>query len=120
MAALFLSLIAGLGGCSRETEPAMTVDILSVGKADCSILSDGTHTVIIDTGLESTADMVCQAIEKTGGGTIDLLILTHFDKDHIGGAAKILETFAVNTVVLPSTEPENPTAEAYLNLRLIA
>lgn len=48
---------------------------------------------------------------------IDLLIVTHFDKDHIGGVPEVLERVSVLRVIEPDYEPENPEAEAYTAYR---
>ena len=48
---------------------------------------------------------------------IDLLIVTHFDKDHIGGVPEVLESVSVLRVIEPDYEPENPEAEAYTAYR---
>ena len=48
---------------------------------------------------------------------IDLLIVTHFDKDHIGGVPEVLESVSVLRVIEPDYEPENPEAKAYTAYR---
>ena len=42
-----------------------------------------------------------------GIDTLDYLIITHFDKDHVGGADKILESVSVARVILPQYEKES-------------
>ena len=60
----------------------------NAGKGDCVRLRfDDTHNIIIDTGVIRFAPAfkrICDEI-TSAGETLDLLILTHVDDDHIGG-----------------------------------
>lgn len=38
---------------------------------------------------------------------IDLMIITHFDKDHVGGADKVLESVSVAQVIMPQYAKES-------------
>jgi beta-lactamase superfamily II metal-dependent hydrolase len=86
----------------NEQEPKFTpceIDILKVGKADCIVINTGTQIVMIDTAEEENFSTVKSYMEKRGYSRIDTLILTHYDKDHIGGAAQILSSYDVKNVV---------------------
>lgn len=60
----------------------------NAGKGDCIRLHFAdTHNIFIDTGVSRFAPMfehLCNQI-KQSGETLDALILTHMDDDHIGG-----------------------------------
>ena len=47
------------------------------------------------------------AIRARGIERLDLLIITHFDKDHVGGADKILENIEVARVLEPGASEED-------------
>ncbi len=116
---LILALLLGLTGCARSDAgtDAMTVLYLDVGKADCTILTDGAHTVLIDCAEADDGETICRALRENRISQIDLLLVTHFDKDHIGGAPEVLGSFSVLRVIEPDCEPENPEAEAYTAYR---
>lgn len=95
----------------------MTVLYLDVGKADCTILTDGAHTVLIDCAETDDGEKILAALRENRISQIDLLIVTHFDKDHIGGVPEVLSSFSVLRVIEPDYEPENPEAEAYTAYR---
>ena len=84
-----------------------TVSFIDVGKGDCILLQSAAHTVLIDTGYEETAGRVLEYFEKQGVERIDEMIVTHFDKDHDGGAPAIMEALEVSKVYLPDYEGES-------------
>lgn len=107
-----MSLLAGLifllpslclTGCSPKADPmALDLYAFSIGKADCLLLSyDGYH-VLIDTGEEDDGEDIAQELNALGVEKIDLLVLTHFDKDHIGGLPALLERVEVEACLRPA------------------
>ena len=83
----------------NDTAFSVTVDILKIGKADCIIIDTGSHIVMIDAGEAENLSNVKSYLNGKKITTIDMLILTHYDKDHIGGAADIINTYNVLKVV---------------------
>ena len=75
-----------------------TVDILKVGKADAIVVNTGAEIIMIDTGEEENFSTIKSYLDEKGYEKIDKLILTHYDKDHIGSAPQIIENYTVGTV----------------------
>jgi metal-dependent hydrolase (beta-lactamase superfamily II) len=82
------------------------VDILSfpVKGGDCflvSIYEKKKINILIDSGYKGTAKEVIKKLKalKKEGEKINLFIITHIDRDHIGGAIKILEGNDKNKIV---------------------
>ena len=94
-----------IGGTEQNGPPfediitPVNVDILKVGKADCIVINTGTKIVMIDTAEEENLPQIHSYMQKNGYNRVDLLILTHFDKDHIGGAAQIISKYGVASVI---------------------
>ena len=63
--------------------------------ADAFILYNGKEAVMIDTGESGDADILLDILREEKIDTLDALILTHYDKDHIGGAPAVLENVRV-------------------------
>ncbi len=82
----------------------LTVTILKVGKADAIILQCQSSTMVIDTGEEDDGVEVTEFLTKRNITYVDTLIITHFDKDHVGGADTLVETVDIGTVLLPAYE----------------
>ena len=104
---LFLSGCSA-GGAKTETEttvsadtPAtpLTVTFMKVGKADGAILQTANHTVVIDCGEKSDGKKMVARLQEYGVETVDALILTHYDQDHIGGAPKVIGNFSIGQVI---------------------
>ena len=84
--------------------PSLRYVQLSVGQADCGLLTDGKTTVLIDTGEDGTeaADVLLAE-----GRNIDFLILTHLHLDHCGGVGTLLEEgISIGKVLLPEGAEE--------------
>jgi len=72
--------------------------------ADSILLQTEEADILIDTGVEEDAGELVEKLERLNVDQIDLLILTHPDQDHIGGAAALLEAFPVGMVLETSCE----------------
>lgn len=118
---LFLAALLVLAGCSggsREQEAAqrdreLKITFFDVGKGDAVLLESEEQTMLIDTGYDDTADVVLEYLETEDIQTLDYLVITHFDKDHVGGADKILETVEVQEVLEPDYESDSKQTEQY-------
>ena len=85
----------------------LRVDFIDVGKGDCILIRSESHTVMIDTGYKETAETVFNFLDSAGISTIDEMILTHYDKDHIGGAKKLLSEYSVKKLYIPDYEKDS-------------
>lgn len=82
-------------------ENEFNISILKVGQADAIILKTKNHTAVIDCGEDDDGDEVVEHLTRTGSENIDYLFITHFDKDHVGGASEVLDNFEAAQVILP-------------------
>ena len=102
-----------------EKEDAMTVTVFRIGKADAVLITlagDVPHTVLIDTGEADDAAELTAALRAAGTKTIDCLILTHFDKDHIGGAPGLLSAVGADRILYPDRPGEGESYDALMRL----
>lgn len=100
LCAVLLSACLFLCACGKEEEiTPMQMDILKIGKADCILINTGSKIVMIDTGEEDDLTEICAYMRQNERTKIDTLILTHYDKDHIGAAKGVLSLYEVGTVI---------------------
>ena len=101
-----LALLSGAAaGIAEEAEP-LRVIFMDVGKGDCILISKGGTYVLIDAGYAETAADAAALMRQEGVERLDAMILTHYDKDHVGGATEILDSFPVGQIYLPGYQGE--------------
>ena len=106
--AVILSLMLMLlcAACAQADE--LRVDFYDMGKADAMLITTPSGVrILIDTGTNKGGKALVERFEKEGVDAIDTLIITHYDKDHVGGADKILEEIAVRQVIMPVYDKES-------------
>ena len=104
---LAAALMLSLSGCGRIDAPArdespftgLEVTVFDAGKADAILLTTPNSAVLIDCGKKGFGKTILAELEARGIEKIDAMILTHFDKDHVGGAAKVIEDIPVARVL---------------------
>lgn len=84
----------------------LRIAFLDVGQGDAILLQVAEHAVLIDQGPPEAN--VAGRLARFGIDRLAALVLTHPERDHIGGAADVLERLAVDTVL----EPGLPTDSA--------
>lgn len=87
---------------------------LDSGKADAIILETDNHTVVIDTGEKDDGDELVAYLQSNDITEIDYLIITHFDKDHVGGAAELIENISIGEIITPDYEGTNTAYEKFV------
>jgi len=111
---LAAALLLALSGCSGRTDAGAVVTFFKAGKADAAVIQAQDAVIVIDTGLEKKADELIDSLEDLGVDAVDALILTHFDKDHVGGAAALLAHFGVDAVYQSNYPKDSDEYEAYV------
>ena len=97
-----------LCGCSIKEEPdTLAVSFFDVGKADSFLMTCGGKNLLMDAGTAKDGKKVAKRLEDMGVESIDYLMITHFDRDHAGGAAQIIQDFDVKALLRPEYMKES-------------
>ncbi len=119
LAVLLLLTVLVAGGWRLRGDPAglpppagLRITFLDVGQGDGALLQVPEGAVLIDEGAPE-ADVAGQ-LRRLGVRSLSMLVLTHPQRDHIGGAAKVLERLPVGTVLDPAIPSESADARAAL------
>lgn len=82
-----------------------------VGQGDGLVVRSAGRVMVVDTGPDP--ELMDSCLRRLGVDGIDLLIITHFHDDHVGGLTGVLRGRTVGQVwVSPSREPPEQYAEA--------
>lgn len=85
----------------KDSEHILHAEFLDTGKSDCILIRmDGT-VILVDTADSDDYAAVKAKLEEHGIQAINYLIISHYDNDHIGAMAGILQDFTVQTVYMP-------------------
>ncbi|MFP7833056.1 ComEC/Rec2 family competence protein [Marisediminicola sp. LYQ134] len=84
-----------------------TIAACDVGQGDAMVVRNGGEVALIDTGADPLLLDAC--LGDLGIDTIDLLVLTHFDLDHVGGVPAV-----IGRAARVLTGPPDDDAEALL------
>ena len=77
------------GPLAALTSPGeWAVAMCDIGQGDAVLIRSAGRVALIDTGPDPDALRACLA--RTGVSRIDLLVLTHFDLDHVGGTSAVV------------------------------
>ena len=91
------------------------VSFIDVGKGDCFLLQAGGAAALIDTGYKRTSDAVVRHLREKGVDRLEFLVITHYDRDHIGGVRAIGERLAIGMVFLPAYEGADKNYHALMS-----
>ena len=85
------------------------ITMLDVGQGQCILLQSEGRTFLVDCGGDSdegAADLAIQTLLSRGIQTLDGVVLTHYDRDHMGGLPYLLNRMDTQLLVLPDTEDQ--------------
>jgi competence protein ComEC len=118
-----LALVAGLAvlvaaawqirpQVSRPPPSGFRLTVLDVGQGDAILLEVREGAVLVDQGPpEGDVD---DQLRKLGVRDLALAVLTHPQRDHVGGAAELLRHLRVARILDPKIPAENPEHDAAL------
>lgn len=99
-------------------DAAVEISFLELNEdADCILVQQGEVNLLIDTGEKQDAQKVASYLKAKDVSTIEFLILTHPDADHIGGAVDIIENFKVKNIIQPHYSKSNEQLDM-LNVKI--
>jgi competence protein ComEC len=89
------------------TPPAgLRVTFLDVGQGDAALLETASARVLVDQG-PPEADAAGQLL-RMGIRSLTAIVLTHPERDHVGGAADVLRRLSVGVVLDPMLQATGP------------
>jgi len=114
-AVLLLALLLLLTGCANhspnitenEESPGCSVTLLDVGQGLAVLLEADGHFMLYDGGGRDSSSYVVAYLKERGIESLDLMIASHYDEDHIAGLIGVLNSFSVHTVLCGDYEADS-------------
>jgi len=85
-------------------EGMLKVYFLNVGHGDAILVDYGKKEMLIDGG---ESDSIVERLRGLVEGSLDVLVATHPDEDHIGGLDKVIEAFSVDALFTNGDQSAN-------------
>jgi competence protein ComEC len=82
---------------SAAPAAATRISFLDVGQGDATLIQAGGRAVLVDAG--PMGDHIAALVRGEGARRLDLLVITHAQADHEGGAAEVLSQLPVSAVL---------------------
>lgn len=99
---------------------SMLVSVLDVGQGQSVVVRVEEKVALVDCGgfdHENAGDTAADYLLARGVKHIDLLVLSHYDEDHINGVTQLMRRVALDRIVLPPMTEDDPLYDDFL-LRL--
>lgn len=95
---------------AKSVDPqTMEVHFLDVAQGDSTLVICDGHAMLIDAGDDTKGTAIQNYLKKQKIKSLDYLILTHPDADHIGGAPVVITKFDISKVFVSNFEKDNKT-----------
>lgn len=90
--ALVLAAVLLLAGACARAEETVQALFINVGKADAALFLLGDQRFLVDTGTKDSYDQLERVLTAYGVTRLSGVVITHTDKDHVGGLKKLLKS----------------------------
>ncbi len=121
-----LALVFGLYSCSADNIISLiendaaslsmsdfSVRFIDIGQGDAALVRCDGETMLIDGGKNKMSDIIYTCLKTNGIDTIDYMVCTHADDDHIGGLSAAFSAAEVKNVLSPAI---GANTKSYKNL----
>ncbi len=103
-------------GISDFTDEAdgypLCVSFIDVGDGDCILIECEGHAALIDSGALSLDGIASKYIKRRGVDSLDFIVCTHWDEDHIGDMRAVIENINVRKCYTARLADEKETESA--------
>ncbi len=99
----------------KRDDNNLNIYFFDAGKADSALVYTKDLVILIDTGEENLYSDIDTYLNKYGIDTIDYLIITHFDKDHVGSASSIIDNYNIRNVLQSNYPKDSDVYNKYID-----
>jgi competence protein ComEC len=108
LVALTFVSFSGSAVARSQSWPGADWQVVScdVGQGDAMVIRSLNQTMLIDVGRDP--EPIAKCLQKLGVSRIDVLLLTHFDADHVGGLSGALKHARVGQALISPFDDDRP------------
>ncbi|MBP9668715.1 MAG: MBL fold metallo-hydrolase [Candidatus Pacebacteria bacterium] len=117
LACLCIASVALWGAVVTLSRPSdLTVTFLNVGQGDAIFIQSPTRRqVLVDGGRDRAVLRELGAVMPWWDRSIDVVVATHPDADHVGGLFDVLARYGVQTIFQSGVQNDTPQTESLLS-----
>lgn len=93
----------------------LTVQFLDVGQGSATLICQSGHTMLMDGGDRETSSFVVSFLKEQGITSLDYVVVSHYDSDHLAGVIGVLNAFECDMVLAPDYEGDTKLYESFLS-----
>ncbi|MDQ4127869.1 MAG: MBL fold metallo-hydrolase [Actinomycetota bacterium] len=108
-----LDLLTG-GGPAPPPSGSLSVSFIDVGQGDGVLVQAGGESYLIDAGRAEEGPNVVDFLRSRGVESLDGIVVSNPDADHIGGFLDVLDAFEVETVLVSGDTNSTLTYNSFL------
>lgn len=95
-------------------ENKLNIYFFNAGSADSILIYNSKYAVLIDTGEEDLSKDILKYLKQKNIKKLDYLIITHFDKDHVGSASKLIDNIKIDNVLQSNSIKSSKVYNKYI------
>jgi len=103
-----------LGGASPPPSGSLSVSFIDVGQGDGVLVQAGDADYLVDAGRAEEGPNVVDFLHSRGVKSLDGIVVSNPDADHIGGFLDVLDAFEVANVYVSGDDKGTLTYNAFL------
>lgn len=111
---LIIIIIPLLFGCDKNSN--LSIHIIDVGQGDSILIkTPNSKNILVDGGDDKSEKIIKRYLKKENIKSLDIVISTHPDSDHIGGLDYIINNFDVKEIYMPNQDVDTLTYKSLIN-----
>lgn len=108
--------VNGNGDSASVKNARMTVHFLDVGQGSAVLVESNGHFMLIDGGDREASSKVVSYLKKQGVKKLDLVVVSHYDSDHLNGVVGALNVFKVGNVIAPDYTADSRVYQSFVSI----
>ncbi|NVF10567.1 MBL fold metallo-hydrolase [Anaerococcus sp. AGMB00486] len=111
---IVLSIVSYYTYTNKKIDTNLEIDYIDVGQGNAVLVKENKKVLLIDGGGRSSSRKYYSYIDNKNIDTIDYLLVSHYDEDHIAGLISILDNKRVINVICPNYKKNSKIYKSFM------